>query len=588
MDSYSLPVYDSTLLVLDSLASGIVLIDPDSHRICWINKAGLQLIGGSLAEVTDHLCHGFICSAEKNKCPVLDLGQEVDRSERILISIDGRHIPIIKSVNRLQLGDKEYLCEAFTDISELKKSQANCSKAEYALDHATDLICWLNDTGDIVYVNNSMVQRLGYQKQILLQMHIWDICPKLPEKQWPICRDNLIRNNRLQGEFTLRTYGRQNFNVEISASHSVFDNEQYICVIIRDLTERKISEQKLCSKQAELQIMLEQMPCMLWTLGTDLRFTSFSGSGLKSAGRKPEDFIGKTMFEYSSQFDEKSILIKAYRNALKGSPASYEQKTVSNDRYLLCHVRPMCADDESVIGIIGVGIDVTEQKAWEKKIIDNEKKIKHLAHAYVKAQEKEREWLTLEIHDRIIQPLSSMSHALDAIISNKTVSSDVRKIGNAALSQLIIAITETRTIMRELYPATLTRYGLMRVLSTEINQLHDDMGCKVEFTHQCDQDVPHDIQTTFYRVAHEAILNIKRHSEAKNVYVALICDDNIFKMTVNDDGVGFDYKAFSNKHLPGGLESMKQRTEIIGGKFRLQSTKNLGTKISVTINWQNT
>ena len=81
------------------------------------------MIGLREASVLGRVCHQFICPAESGRCPVSDLNQTIDSSERVLLNVRGEKIPILKSVIRTTLGGKDVLLESFTDISGLKKQE---------------------------------------------------------------------------------------------------------------------------------------------------------------------------------------------------------------------------------------------------------------------------------------------------------------------------------------------------------------------------------------------------------------------------------------------------------------------------------
>ena len=110
--------------ILDSINIGTVIIDPESHRITHANSAALRMVGADEDRVLGNVCHGFICPAEAGKCPITDLGQKIDLSERGLIRADGQKIPILKSVAPITWGGKTYLCESFTDITGPKRAEA--------------------------------------------------------------------------------------------------------------------------------------------------------------------------------------------------------------------------------------------------------------------------------------------------------------------------------------------------------------------------------------------------------------------------------------------------------------------------------
>jgi diguanylate cyclase (GGDEF)-like protein/PAS domain S-box-containing protein len=118
--------------VMESVQTGIVIIDPESHRIVETNSTAASIIGASKEEIVGSVCHSFICPAEKGQCPITDLHQTVDHSERVLLTATGERCPIIKSVTTVRLGGKVHLLESFMDITERKKmeEQLNASLAE--------------------------------------------------------------------------------------------------------------------------------------------------------------------------------------------------------------------------------------------------------------------------------------------------------------------------------------------------------------------------------------------------------------------------------------------------------------------------
>lgn len=434
-----------------------------------------------------------------------------------------------------------------------------------------------------MYVNAAVASRLEYSLEELYRLNAWDLCSTISENTWPQFWDRLIENRQLIREFEYRTKGWEFFPVEIAANLVEFEGSKYVCGIIRDISARKKIEAELYEKEARLHLLLDKMPCMLWTMDIELRFLSVSGAGMTKAGRSPEDIIGKTIFEYSSQFTERSPLVKNYRRALAGEKVTYEQTSVKNKRKFLCHVEPIFDATEKISGLVGVGLDITDYTKATSQIKIKNRRIKELAHAYVEAQEKEREWLMTEIHDRIIQPLSGVSHACEVMVSGNQDQAEIREHNKKALAQVKFAIGEARAIMKELYPATLTRYGLVGLINEELGSYQDETGSNAILHANCTVKIPSDIQTTLYRVFHEALQNIWRHSKAKNVNIELDCRPYEYRLSVADDGIGFDIESLQHRSLPGGIESMTQRTEIIGGKFSIRSSPGKGTTISARI-----
>ncbi len=109
--------------ILISLPVGVVIIDLQTRTIVEANPAALSLIGAPEEAVIGHRCHQYICPAEDGKCPITDLGLHLDNSERTLLDVDGNAIPIQKIVIPIDLDNRPFLIECFSDIRTQKKAQ---------------------------------------------------------------------------------------------------------------------------------------------------------------------------------------------------------------------------------------------------------------------------------------------------------------------------------------------------------------------------------------------------------------------------------------------------------------------------------
>jgi PAS domain S-box-containing protein len=109
--------------VLDSILSGVIVIDPRTHTIVDVNDAAGRLIGLPKDQIIGQTCHRFICPAEQGQCPITDLNQGVDLSERALLTGQGVKLPVIKTVMEAQWNGHPYLVESLIDISGWKQAQ---------------------------------------------------------------------------------------------------------------------------------------------------------------------------------------------------------------------------------------------------------------------------------------------------------------------------------------------------------------------------------------------------------------------------------------------------------------------------------
>jgi PAS domain S-box-containing protein len=109
--------------IFEGVETGIFIIDPETHRIIDANPVAVNLAGAPHDKIIGGVCHKFVCPAEKGHCPVTDLGQTVDNSERVLLTIGGKRRSIIKTVKPVQMAGRQYLLESFLDITERKRSE---------------------------------------------------------------------------------------------------------------------------------------------------------------------------------------------------------------------------------------------------------------------------------------------------------------------------------------------------------------------------------------------------------------------------------------------------------------------------------
>lgn len=114
--------------IFESIQSGILLVDAERHMVVDVNTVAAKMIGLPRREIVGTICHKHVCPAEAGRCPITDLGQTVDNSERVLLGYDGRIIPIIKTVNTIFINGRRHLIESFVDNTERKRAEEEVKK----------------------------------------------------------------------------------------------------------------------------------------------------------------------------------------------------------------------------------------------------------------------------------------------------------------------------------------------------------------------------------------------------------------------------------------------------------------------------
>jgi len=127
---------DRVETILNSMPAGTVMIDEVTKEIIEANPQAISMIGAPVENIVGSHCSKFLCSKQKNICPITDLGKPDDSSENILFTADGEGLPIQKKVVSIKIDDRRCLIESFIDISEHKQLEEERKKLEIQLNYA--------------------------------------------------------------------------------------------------------------------------------------------------------------------------------------------------------------------------------------------------------------------------------------------------------------------------------------------------------------------------------------------------------------------------------------------------------------------
>jgi signal transduction histidine kinase len=143
-------------------------------------------------------------------------------------------------------------------------------------------------------------------------------------------------------------------------------------------------------------------------------------------------------------------------------------------------------------------------------------------------------------------------------------------------------VQSVRRILYELRPHLLD-LGLDAAMEYHLKEFERHSGIKTSFNEpKEDLDVNESIKTGLFRIFQESLTNIARHSEASHVYVDLVKEDKQLVLRIRDNGRGFDKQEIAKKRRLGIL-GMKERCEMMGGHFDIESEPGKGTTVTVTM-----
>ena len=215
----------------------------------------------------------------------------------------------------------------------------------------------------------------------------------------------------------------------------------------------------------------------------------------------------------------------------------------------------------------------------------SESNLRHLSLELLNAQEKERKLVAGEIHDSIGSFLSAVKFKVETALTELADRSPQTTTALKSLVPIVQgAIDEARRIQMNLRPSTLDDLGLLatiRWLCRQFESTYSAIGVKQSIKIE-EHEVPDSLKTVIFRVLQEGLNNIAKHSMAKVVLLFLRKAGQGVQLVIQDNGQGFDLSKLQspNDTTQGlGLKSMRERTELSGGSFKIESSKGGGTVI---------
>ena len=228
---------------------------------------------------------------------------------------------------------------------------------------------------------------------------------------------------------------------------------------------------------------------------------------------------------------------------------------------------------------VGTVIDMTE-------LHQNQEELRLLSSHIQEVQEEERGRIAREIHDALGQRLTSITMDLE-FLKNKlgeNTSDEITERLNALTSLTEETIQLTRKISQELRPSILDDLGLLSAidwLKEQHNQRTD-----IHFTLDMPKEdivIKDEYATAIFRITQEALTNIIRHAEARNVIIQIKLSNSKISLKVCDDGKGIKKNNKSSKEKTFGVFGMQERAAMLGGEMKIISQLNKGTTINVSL-----
>jgi signal transduction histidine kinase len=202
--------------------------------------------------------------------------------------------------------------------------------------------------------------------------------------------------------------------------------------------------------------------------------------------------------------------------------------------------------------------------------------------------EDERVRIAAELHDGPVQRLAALGYLLERAVrvGGRGNSEGAAALAAEAMTQLRAEVEGLRRLMSNLRPPALDESGLEDALRDHLSTVFAGTGVAVGLVSELGEDhLSATTKTALYRVAQEALLNVRQHAAAHHVQVRLERRDGATMLSISDDGVGFSPDQATARLREGhfGLVGMRERVELAGGKWHLETAPGSGTRITASV-----
>ena len=257
--------------IFNKVATGIFIIDCDTQVILDANQTAMEMAGLPREMVIGQICHSLVCPALAGKCPVKDLGQKIDHSERKLLHADGHQIDILKTVHPISIGGRDCYLESFIDITERKQAEVELRESEERfrtlVKNQGEGISIVDVDEIITFVNPAAERIFDVEPGTLIGKSLFDF---VDDDGLAIIRAQTEERSRgSNGSYELeiiRPSGeRRSLLVTVTAQHD--DQGQYLGSfgVFRDITERKRADEE----RSKFMSVIDSAPEAIAVLNAD-------------------------------------------------------------------------------------------------------------------------------------------------------------------------------------------------------------------------------------------------------------------------------------------------------------------------------
>ena len=355
----------------------------------------------------------------------------------------------------------------------------------------------------------------------------------------------------------------------------------------RDADARAAEERRRASEERYRELF-ENANDVVFTHDLEGRLMSINRAAERVMGSSAGELVGRNWAEVVVPEHRELVVQMIERTVERGDATSYQVDALRTDGHpvsLEVRSRLICEEGRPA-AVQAIARDVTDRKRADENLRrsvealrrSNEER-RHLLSHLSQVQERERSRIAGEIHDDSIQVMTAIGIRLGQL-RRMLDQADELEVVNDVEANVSLAIARLRALLFDLRPPVLERDGLAPALRLCLEQLAADKDLAFELENRVTREPSPETRAVLYRIAREALANVRRHAGAGHVTVTLAERNRGFLVRVRDDGRGLPISALRAQASGAfGLDEMRERDELAGGWWKAHNDPGGGTVI---------
>ncbi len=373
--------------------------------------------------------------------------------------------------------------------------------------------------------------------------------------------------------------------IDINATCLDTENGRQIVCLCRDITERRQAQEALQNSEERYDLAVRGAGVGIWDYDVRTGKVYYSPRW-KTLFGYDEDEIGDSVEDWARLLHpkERDWILNFQDDFLAGTSTTttVEYRLRHKDgsyRWIVANAIVVRDEQGTACRLVGSHGDITDRKLAEEALERERQSLWRM----LQASDHERQIISYEIHDGLAQYLTGAIMQFE--ISNRLREenpSEAVKTYDAGMLMVRESLAEARRLISAVRPPIIDENGIEMAISHLVHEQRRPGAPKIECSSNVQfKRLPSILENALYRIAQEALTNACKHSQSKKVTVTMTQEGQDVRLKVQDWGIGFDPEAVGTGHF--GLEGIRQRVRLLGGRLTIESRLGSGTLVQVVV-----